>query len=234
MLSVRPANVGTMSTEITVRGSFSAFRAPERGTVHASVSYHGPEKDWVYDQVARDLDVVKHSIQRLEDGDSGAVASWSTAQLRTWSHRPRDPVGDELPLAHVAKVGVEVEFRDLTALSRWVGEHVTNTEGFEISYVDWSLTTDSRDDLVRGVRTGAVQDAAARAQLYADAVGLGTVAPVAIADAGMLGGHTQSDGGMRNVMAEGAPISGSPEVELVPRDIRVSATVDARFVAAAS
>ena len=221
-----------MSTEITVRGSFSAFQPPERGTVHASISYHGPEKDWVYDQVARDLDVVKESVLRLKDGDNGAVTRWSAAQMRTWSHRPRNEDGEELPLVHVASIGLEVKFRDFTALSQWVGGHVTGTEGFEVSYVNWALTSKSRDELITRVRTGAVHDAAARAQLYADALGLGTVRPVAVADAGMLGAQSHPQGGGIGSL-EAAPRSsgGSPEVELVPEDIRVSATVDARFVA---
>lgn len=223
-----------MSTEITVRGSFSDFQPPERGTVHASVSYHGPEKDWVYDQVARDLEVVKESIRRLEDGDHGAVTWWSAAQLRTWSHRPRNEDGEELPTVHVASIGVEVKFRDFTALSQWVGEHLTGTEGFELSYVRWALTTKSREELVARVRTRAVQDAAARAQLYADALDLGTVRPTAIADAGMLGGQAQSQFGDGFGSVDAAPASSrsGPDVELVPEDIRVSATVDARFVAA--
>jgi uncharacterized protein len=184
-----------MSTEITVRGSYSAFRPPERGTVHASISYHGPEMDWVYDQVARDFDVVKESVLRLTDGDNGAVTWWSAAQMRTWSNRLRTDDGKPLPLEHVASIGIEVKFRDFTALSQWVGGHVTGTEGFELSYVRWALTTKSRDELVTQVRTGAVHDAAARAQLYADALDLGAVRPVAIADAGMLGTQGQSQGG---------------------------------------
>ncbi|NVN50318.1 SIMPL domain-containing protein [Mycolicibacterium hippocampi] len=225
-----------MSTEITVRGSFSAFQPPERGTVHASISYHGPEKDWVYDQVARDLEVVKESILRLEDGDDGAVTRWSAAQLRTWSHRPRNEDGDELPVIHDASVSVEVRFRDFTALSQWVGGHVTGTEGFELRYVEWALTTKSRDELVTRVRTQAVQDAAARAQLYADALELGKVRPIAIADAGMLGAEAHSQGGDGMGFLHAAPASsgGGPDVELVPKDISVSATVDARFVAAPS
>lgn len=234
MMSVLPASVARMSTEITVQGSFSAFRPPERGTVHASISYHGPEMDWVYDQVARDLAVVKESVLRLKDGDDGAVTRWSAGQLRTWSHRPTNEDGEELPLIHDASVGVEMKFRDLTALSQWVGGHVTGTEGFELSFVNWALTTKSHDDLTAEVRTGAVQDAAARAQLYADALGLGPVSPVAIADPGMLGDRVHSEGGIGSVFADAAPPGGRPDVELVPKDIRVSATVDARFVAAAS
>ena len=30
-----------MSTEITVRGAFSAFEPPERATVHATIAYEG-------------------------------------------------------------------------------------------------------------------------------------------------------------------------------------------------
>ncbi|MEX7473178.1 SIMPL domain-containing protein [Mycobacterium adipatum] len=222
-----------MSTEITVRGSFSAFQPPERGTVHASISYHGPDAEWVYDRVARDLDVVKQSILRLKDGDSGAVTWWSAQQLRTWTNRPTNRDGEELPLVHVASVGIEVKFRDFTALSQWVGGHITGTEGFELSYVRWALTSNSREELTTRVRTGAVQDAAARAQLYADALDLGTVSPVAIADAGMLGAQVNPDRGVgiASMDAAPAPSGGSPEVELVPEDIRVSATVEARFVA---
>ena len=36
-----------MSTEITVRGAFSAFRPAERGTVHTTVAYEGPEMEAV-------------------------------------------------------------------------------------------------------------------------------------------------------------------------------------------
>lgn len=223
-----------MSTEITVRGSYSAFQPPERGTVHATISYHGPEKDWVYDQVARDLAVVKESILRLEDGDNGAVTRWSAAQLRTWSHRPINDDGDELPLVHDASVSIEVRFCDFTALSQWVGGHVTGTEGFELRYVEWALTTKSRDELVTTVRTRAVQDAAARAQLYADALELGRVRPVAIADAGMLGTQSPGREAMGAFHAEPGSAGGGPDVALAPKDISVSATVDARFVAADS
>ena len=57
---------GHMSTEITVRGSFSAFEGPERGTVHATIAYEGPVMEPVYGRVARDLDAVKASIVPME------------------------------------------------------------------------------------------------------------------------------------------------------------------------
>ena len=126
-----------------------------------------------------------------------------------------------------------MKFRDFTALSRWVGEHVANTEGFRISHVEWALTSKRRNDLAQKAQTRAVRDAATRAQQYADALGLGKVTPIAIADAGMLGASLHPDGGhgaaylRAGVMASG----GGPDVELLPEDIEVSAAVDARFAA---
>ena len=224
-----------MPTEITVRGSFSAFQPPERGTVHASIGYEGPEMQPVYDLVARDLAAVVESVKRLQGDGRGAVTWWSAQQLRTWSTRPWNQDGKRLPLVHHATVSVDVKFRDFVALSRWVGEHVGDTEGFTLSRVDWALTEKRRDELVGEVRTKAVQDAAARAQLYADALGLGAVNAVAIADAGMLGTQALDEvgGGYLRGVAVGSD-GGRPDVELVPEDVRVSATVDGRFVAGVS
>lgn len=223
-----------MTTEITVRGSFSAFQTPERGTVQASIAFEGPEMQWVYDRVARDLEAVKESVSQLA-GEHGAVTWWSAQQLRTWSTRPWNKDGVQLPLVHHASVGLEVKFRDFAALSQWVGGHVSDTDGFRISRVNWALTEKRKDELVKEVRTKAVRDAATRAQLYADALGLGPVSPVAIADAGMLGIQAFTEGGGGYVRAAPASAAGSgPDVELVPEDIKVSATIDGRFVAGAA
>jgi uncharacterized protein len=216
-----------MSTEITVRGSFAAFEQPERGTVHATIAYEGPAMEPVYGRVARDLDAVKASIAPL-DKDNGPVTWWSADQLRTWSNRPWNKDGKQLPLVHHASVDFEVKFRDFSALSRWVGEHVANTEGFRVTRVEWALTEKRREALPQDVRARAVRDAVTRAQEYADALGLGQIRPVAIADAGMLGARPES--GPSPAFMRAAAVGGAPDVELVPEHIEVSAEVDARFV----
>src|SRR5689334_24310941 len=76
---------GAMSTEITVRGSFTAFERPERGTVHATISYEGPVMEPVYARVAGDLENVKASISPLVDTDNAAATWGSAGQMRTWS-----------------------------------------------------------------------------------------------------------------------------------------------------
>jgi hypothetical protein len=218
-----------MSTEITVRGSFTAFERPERGTVHATVGYEGAVMEPVYSRVARDLEAVKASIAPLENKDGGPVTWWSADQLRTWSRRPWNQDGKQLPLVHHASVDLEVKFRDFGALSRWVGQHIAEIEGFRVARIEWALTENRRETLDREVRTRAVRDAVTRAQAYADALGLGPIRPAAVADAGMLG--TRPESGPATAFMRAGPVGGTPDVELVPQHIEVSAEVDARFVA---
>ncbi|MGV9802749.1 SIMPL domain-containing protein [Mycobacterium sp. NPDC003449] len=220
-----------MPTEIIVRGSFSAYEPPERATVHAGISYEGPAIEPVYQRVVRELDELRASIEPLHHPDGGPVTRWSAQQLRTWANRPWNNQGKQLPLVHHAGVGIEVEFSDFTALSRWVGGHVTDNGGFALSRIEWALTTEHRDQLVADVHTRAVADAVARAQRYADALALGPVRPVTIADAGMLRGSPAQSGGPVALRSMAAPPGGggAPEVDLVPADVEVSASVDARF-----
>jgi uncharacterized protein YggE len=216
-----------MSTEITVRGSFSAFRPAERGTVHTTVAYEGPDMEPVYARVATGLSELKSSVTGLEE--QGAVTWWSADHLRTWSQRPWNNEGKQLPLVHHASVDVEVKFRDFAALSRWVGQHVAEIEGFRVSRVEWALTEKQRETLLADVRTRAVRDAVTRAQQYADALGLGAVSPVAVADAGML--NTAPEVAPQAAYLRANAAGSGPSAELVPEHIEVSATVDARFVA---
>ncbi|TNM36643.1 DUF541 domain-containing protein [Nocardioides albidus] len=223
-----------MPTEFTVRGSHSAFQAPERATARVTLALEGPALQPVFEHVVRDLDAVKASIQPLHDPAAGPVTWWSTQHVRTWASRPWNKDGKQLPLVHHASVGVEVKFRDFGALAGWVGQHVAATRGFRLNGVTWALTEANRLDLERTVRTRAVQAAARRAQEYADALGLGPVRPVALADAGMLGegiAPLGGGGGGAYVRMAAADTGGGAELELAPEDIEVTAEVDARFVA---
>ncbi|KAA1427325.1 SIMPL domain-containing protein [Nocardioides antri] len=223
-----------MQTEITVRGSYSAFLPPERGTVRASLGFEGPQMQPVYDRVVRDLEAVKASVEPLHDAESGAVTWWATRHVRTWTHRPWHKEGKQLPLVHHASVGLEVKFRDFGALTRWVGAHVEHTDGFSLEGVEWALTEARKQELAREVRARAVRDASARAQEYADALDLGAVRPVALADAGMLGNGLHPSGGAEVAYLRGQSVGDADAggaLALAPEDIEVSATVDARFVA---
>src|SRR5690606_16761492 len=107
--------------------------------------------------------------------------------------------------------------------------------GLAIEGVDWTLTDAHRDELLVEVRTGAVEDARTKAEVYAAALGLGSVSVLAVADAGMLGdGRHPVGGGGRDPLpgVRSFAMSGSaPDVELSPHPITVTADVDARFLA---
>lgn len=218
-----------MSTEITVQGRAQHFHPPERGTVQAAVSAEGPAMQPVYDRVVRELEGLQASVAALHDPDCGPVTWWSTQHVRTWSKRPWNQEGKQLPLVHHASVGVEVKFRDFAALSRWVSGHVETTEGFTVQRITWALTEARRQQLTQEVRTRAVRHARERAQQYADALELGRVRPVALADQGMLGEGLHSHATETTAFARHGS-AGGVELELVPEDIEVSAVVDARFV----
>ncbi|MBP2455675.1 SIMPL domain-containing protein [Mycolicibacterium lutetiense] len=220
-----------MSTEIIVRGSFSAFQPPERATAHATLGYEGPAIEPVYERVVRDLDAVKATITPLHNRDAGPITWWSTGQVRTWANRPWNNEGKQLPLVHHASVDIEVKFSDFTALSRWVGGHVTETGGFSLARIEWALTVKHRDELVELVHTRAVQDAVTRAQRYSDALGLGPVRPVVIGDAGMLARAPEDSSPPRMMRAMATHGGGAPELDFAPADIEVSMSVDAKFVA---
>ncbi|MFV1366717.1 SIMPL domain-containing protein [Mycolicibacterium elephantis] len=224
-----------MSTEIIVRGTFKSSHPAERATVQASIGYSGPALEPAYRRVASDLEVVKAAVENLANGDDAAVTWWAAEQLRTWSVRPWDKDGKQLPLVHHAAVSLEVKFRDFAALSAWVGEQIANVEGFHVAHIEWALTGERGDALIRQARAQAVHDARERAQLYAEALGLGDVAPVAIADAGMLVSHFRydDDSGLTVLRSGMSAAERGVAAELVPREIEVNSSVDARFVAQA-
>ena len=112
-----------MPTEITVRGSFSAFQAPERATVHATIASEGPAMESVYDRVARDLEAVKASVIPLKTGPR----SRDMVVCRAIAHlvQPALEQGRQAASARASRERRHRgEIRDFSALSRWVGEHV--------------------------------------------------------------------------------------------------------------
>ena len=166
-----------MSTEITVRGSFSAFQPPERGTVNATVAYEGPEMEPVYDRVARDLEILKSSIVPAQGpGHRHLVVGRPTTHLvEPALERQRQAASAGAPRQRRCRGEVQ-GFHRVVPLGR--STHRRN-RGLPPVGVKWALTAKRRETLLADVRTRAVRDAVTRAQQYADALGLGKVEPVA-------------------------------------------------------
>jgi len=226
---------GPMSgTVITVQGSASIERAPERATVAITVSHDGAERDTVFAKTSQVSDAIATALKGLHDPASGPVVSWSSDRVSVWSDRPWNNEGAQLPLVFHATIGVRATFSDFDALARWV-ETVATTSGVSVGSIDWELLDATRDALLEQVRTRAVQDAAAKALVYARAAGLTAVTATAIADPGLLG----SPEGPTPVPFPGAAprmfaakaVSDSSALSFTPHQLEVAAQVDVRFAA---
>lgn len=220
-----------MSVSITVRGSHESWHRPERGTVHLAVAMEGATKDSVYASASQTANAVAGQVTPLFHPDNGPVTWWSSDQVRTWSHRPWNKDGRQLPQVHHAGVDFHVKFNDFEALSRWLTA-VAGLPGVTVGGIEWALTDDHSRRLTDEVRTAAVHDARDKAQAYADSLGLGLVRPVELADVGMLGNQPPAPLEPSLKMARMAVENGGGgEISLAPQDIVISAAVDARFVA---
>ncbi|MBS1672813.1 MAG: SIMPL domain-containing protein [Actinobacteria bacterium] len=215
---------------ITVRGEHEVRVAPERAVVSLNVSLEGPDRADVVARTTALADPIRAGISAGET--AGAVTSWTSRRLAVRSERPWSNDGTRLALVHHATVDFTATFADFGALSLWVAE-VSSIDGVTILGTDWILTPDTRARVEQEVSTEAVRTAVTRAGAYAAALGLSTVTPIEIADAGLI-----ADGpGPAPMLRAGAMLAlaappDSSGVELQGDDITVSATVEARFVAA--
>jgi len=212
--------MGDKRVRIGVRGEHAETCPPERVVVHAAVVLDGPEPRPVHDAVAASVSSLRTSIDALRG--SGVVLDASVDQIRASASRPWNSEGEQLPLVHQASADLTVTFGDLGALSDWTASHV-DTAGFTVQHLDWQLNDETRQRLERQCRRSAYDDALRRAEDYAAAAGLGDLRLRRIRD-------EEASAGYAPMRMAAAKLDG---IELDPQDIRVSATAEVVFEAAA-
>jgi uncharacterized protein YggE len=221
-----------MPTVITVQGSFTAWYPAERATVRLAVAFDGAKREGVLSATTQAVQSVTASITQLHDPDAGPVTWFSSDRIRVWAQRPWNNEGKQLAPVHHAAINVTVKFKDFDALAEWIGE-VAGVAGVQINGIEWALTEARRTSVTTEVRSRAVRDAADKARVFAQAIGLGQVNAIAIADPGMLGvqgnGPAAAPMMMRAAAVHGG--AGDAALDFTPEDIEVSASVDARFEA---
>ena len=221
-------------TTITVQGSFSAFYPAERATVEVSVHHEAPKRQPAFDATLAAADVVRENIVALHDPAAGPITWWASDSVQVWNEKPWSNDGKQLPPVFHARVSFTAKFSDFAALSRWI-EAVSSVDSVSVGSIDWALTDARRTAVTAEVRSRAVKDAVAKASVYAQSIGLGSVTAVAIADPGMLGDQVRGGGDAAAVSfmrAKAGGVGGSePSLSLKPEDIEVASVVDARFVA---
>ncbi|MBG6107583.1 SIMPL domain-containing protein [Frigoribacterium sp. CG_9.8] len=218
-------------TIITVQGSFSSFYPPERATVQLSVGFEGAGREPVFSETLAVSSTVRSLLIERHSPAAGPVTWWSSESIQVWSSKPWSQDGVQLPPVFHSRVGFSVKFSDFIAMAQWI-EVVAVLDGLTVGSITWALTEARKTAVIAEVRSRAVKDAVAKASVYAQGIGLGSVRAVALADPGMLGERigASDDGGSHpalRMMSAGS----APELSLTPEDIEVDAVVDARFVA---
>jgi uncharacterized protein YggE len=216
-----------MTLEITVRGSAEQRFAAERATATLAASIESTDKQQVYDDAVAVLEPLVMQLREL--ADRSAVSTWSSDQVRVYSHRPFNADGIRGELQHVARLQITAEFTDFERLSGFV-DYWAGRDGIEISGLDWDVTVRNRRAYESEVRKAAVDNAITKAQAYADAVRRGRVTALQIADPGMLnGGGDQSPIPLMMTSAVGSETSSG--LDLTPEEIVIHVEVDAHFAA---
>lgn len=222
-------------TIITVTGSADTHHVPERAIVQLTLGFEGAERQQVFEKTRRLHAETSESLRALHGPVADAVTRWSADQVSVWGQRPWSQDGAQLPPVYHATTTVRARFRDFAALATWL-DSVAFQEGVTVSSVDWGLTTATQASLQAEAQRNAIVSARMKAESYAEALGLSTLRPVAVADPGMLGdgaGGPPPVGVARFASHEMAKSSSGGPLDLTPADVVISASVDARFVASA-
>lgn len=218
-------------TIITVQGEYELHQPAERGTVRLTVSYEGESRDGVLARTTQRHLSLTSELRDIHDPQAGPVTWWSSDQLRVWGERPWNQDGKQLAIVYHAQAGIEAKFSDLAALSDWVGV-VSLLDGVSVAGVTWALTEARKQTLVQEARRRAVENAVAKATVYATSLGLGSVKPLALSDPGMLGDHSSSPQPPQPMFARAASNDlGGGTLALKPEDITIAVQVHARFAA---
>lgn len=220
-----------MATVITVSGTAEITHPPERATAHLVLGFEGPVRERVLASSGSLHAAITEQLAGLLAAGDGALTAWSSEQLRVWGQRPWSQAGEQLPVVYHSAAAVTATFADITALSDWLGA-ASAREGITVTGIDWSLRPETQTRLTREVQQGAVAEARAKAENYAQSLGLGTLTPLALSDPGLLG----DDAGPVPMTAMAASsrmhgAGGAAGVEFSPEEIVVAATVHARFSA---
>jgi uncharacterized protein YggE len=216
---------------IAVHGSATRAVAPEQGTVHLGVAVTSDDRSAALAAAQQAHAAVVALAQRAVD--AGTATAWSSPDVHAWAFQdwvplPADrglPGQSEQVTRYRAGGDVQVTFARPEAIAELVAA-VGDLEHVDVQRVAWDLTPDTRDALLRELRTEASLDAVARAVDYALALGLGEPRVTALYENGLhpgLGGP--GDAGRPRALAKAMAADAGDGFELRPRDLEVTAEV---------
>lgn len=217
--------------QISVVGTHSYERAPERGTLNLTIDVEGADRAATTRSASAVRDTVGRDLRALSDQPSSPLESFTVGALMTRAWRPYHERGQVMPLRYGASARVQATFSDFGHLAQLMDD-LGGREGVRLDQVEWKLTEPTRREVEADALARAVGEARARALAIARAAGWSDVEVVEVADPGLLEhepGPYPRGVPVAAMMAEGLPGGEGPG--LVPEDIRGEARVHARFLA---
>lgn len=217
---------------ITVTGHATRGYVPNRCAVRLSVACDGPTRETAATQAAEAAESLTELITALEQLPDGPLRRWQLDQVQHSRSRPYSQDGSVQPWLYQSSASLIVTFRGLDAVAQFVDD-AAEIEGVEVGLLDWRLTRKSEAKALSRVRRLAINDAMAKAEASARSLGLEGIAPIALADPGMLGVAANTPppmGRARMMMAsDSSPAGSSPNLR--PEPLSITVDVDARFEA---
>jgi uncharacterized protein YggE len=217
---------------IAVHGSATRTLAPERGTVHLSVTVSGDSRADVLGDARRTHAEVVAQARRFVD--AGAATRWTSPDVHVWAYTDWVPAPgasgaerQEQVTRYRAGAEVQVRFATLDEVGDWTAS-VAALDGVDVQRIVWDLTAATREAVLREVRAEACLDAVGRARDYAAALDLGDARLVALYEDGLHPGAAGSDGGAPRILAKAAALDAAG-FDLRPHDIEVTAAVTAEL-----
>jgi uncharacterized protein YggE len=212
------------TTLVSVRGEASVVVAPDEAQVSCAVRASAHDRSASVDLARTQLTALLAALSErggvVRTADTLlAPLSWSASGMTT--HEEIDEAA-----RFRTSIGVRVFVRALEQFQD-VMSVLSVLDGSEIWQVTW--TVDDDNPAWTGVRADAIRSALRRGSDYARALG-GTITAVQhVADAGLLGGDTAATVRMGAAAFSAAGAGG--DVSLDPEPQRLTAVIDARFVA---
>lgn len=215
--------------DITVAGTYRFAAKPERATLHLSAGFESDAKDEAMRSTTSLVNALHEELVAMKAADPSPITWFSVLPIRTRAWRPYNDKGKVVPMRYAATASLRVKFRDFQALAKLAGT-LGGRPGVTLERVEWALTEITRAKAEAQVVAGAVKRARERAVVMAKAAGAAEVVAVEIADPGLMRDVVSTTDGGYGVVAERSASSGNPDdIQLVPEDVVISATVHARF-----
>lgn len=185
---------------VTVAGSSSTTRKPERGVLNLTVNGEGSSRESVSNNVTETSNELSKLFRELssksdalESSPDTAVVNFSSTSLRTWRWRPSNGGIGFQNLEHRGNLSLVAVFRDFAKMSEVVGKLV-GYANVDINSIGWELTEATQKALSSESRKEAIRDAVQKANDYTDVIGR-KVAAVLIEDGGTPSGMLRRQAG---------------------------------------